>query len=62
MKIKLTKEQVNSILKDPDAVIKAGVKVDDPWWVIALKVLAYLVGLLLAGAGTPAAAAMVGIL
>lgn len=28
----------------------------DPWWVIALKTLAYLIGLLLAGFGTTAAA------
>lgn len=27
-----------------------------PWWVIALKTLAYLIGLLLAGYGTSAAA------
>lgn len=33
-----------------------------PWWVVALKVLAYLIGLLLAGYGTPAAAATVGLL
>lgn len=28
----------------------------DPWWVIVLKTLAYLIGLILAGMGTPAAA------
>ena len=28
----------------------------DPWWVIALKVAAYLIGLLLAGIGTAQAA------
>lgn len=33
-----------------------------PWWVIALKTLAYLIGLLLAGIGTAEAATMVGIL
>ena len=30
----------------------------DPWWVIVLKTLAYLIGLLLAGIGTASAAAM----
>lgn len=34
----------------------------DPWWVIVLKVLAYLIGLLLAGIGTVDAATLVGIL
>lgn len=62
MKIKLSQDQVNEVLKDPKAVIKAGIKVDDPWWVIALKVLAYLIGLLLAGAGTTSCAAMVGLM
>lgn len=28
----------------------------DPWWIVALKTLAYLIGLILAGMGTPAAA------
>lgn len=62
MKIKLSQDQVNEVLKDPKAVIKAGIKVDDPWWVIALKVLAYLIGLLLAGVGTTSCAAMVGLM
>lgn len=34
----------------------------DPWWVIALKVLAYLIGLLLAGLGTVDAATLMGVL
>lgn len=34
----------------------------DPWWVIALKVLAYLIGLLLAGIGTVDAATLMGVL
>lgn len=33
----------------------------DPWWVIVLKTLAYLIGLLLAGIGTASAAAMMNI-
>lgn len=28
----------------------------DPWWVLVLKTLAYLIGLILAGMGTPEAA------
>lgn len=57
MKIKLTKAQVEEILANPEAVEKAGIKVSDPWWVIVLKVLAYLIGLLLAGAATTSCAA-----
>lgn len=34
----------------------------DPWWVILLKVLAYLIGLLLAGIGTAEAATMMHII
>lgn len=34
----------------------------DPWWVIALKVLAYLIGLILAGVGTTASAQMIGLI
>ena len=62
MKIKLTKAQIEDILSDPEKVRQAKIEVSDPWWVIALKVLAYLIGLLLAGVGTSQAATMVGIL
>lgn len=34
----------------------------DPWWVIVLKVIAYLIGLILAGVGTSASAQMLGII
>ena len=30
-----------------------------PWWVVLLKVIAYAIGLILAGIGTPDAAAMI---
>jgi len=52
MKIKLTKEQIQQIAKDPESKVE----VSDPWFIIVLKVVAYLVGLLLAGYGTAAAA------
>lgn len=58
MKIKLSKQQIDSILDDPEKAQEAGVKTNDPWWVIALKVLAYLIGLLLGGAVTSCASAM----
>lgn len=49
---KLESEDVENVLKALEAVAQNG----SPWWVIALKTLAYLIGLLLAGYGTTAAA------
>lgn len=57
MKIKLTKEQIDKILADPEKAQEIGIKTNDPWWVIVLKVLAYLIGLLLAGVATTGGAA-----
>ena len=57
MKVKLTKDQIEQILSDPEKAAEAGIKVTDPWWVIVLKVIAYLIGLLLAGAVTTSCAA-----
>ena len=56
MKIKLSKKQIESILADPNKAQEAGVKSNDPWWIIVLKVLAYLIGLLLGGAATTSCA------
>lgn len=58
MKVKLTKSQINAILSDPEAALKSGVKATDPWWVIVLKVVAYAIGLILAGAATTGCARM----
>lgn len=52
MKIKLSKEQIEKIAENPDAKVE----ISDPWFIIVLKVIAYLAGLLLAGYGTAAAA------
>ena len=57
MKIKLTKQQIEEIIADPEKAQEIGIKTTDPWWVIVLKVLAYLIGLLLAGAATTSCAA-----
>ncbi len=57
MKVKLTKEQIEKILADPEQAQKAGIQTNDPWWVIVLKVIAYLIGLILAGAVTTSCAA-----
>lgn len=56
MKIKLSKKQIDSILDDPKKAQMAGVSTNDPWWVIVLKVMAYLIGLALAGAVTTSCA------
>ena len=57
MKIKLTKAQIEEVLANPEKAQKAGIQTNDPWWVIVLKVLAYLIGLLLGGAVTTSCAA-----
>ena len=57
MKIKLTKQQIEEIIADPEKAHEAGIKTNDPWWVIVLKVIAYLIGLILAGAVTTSCAA-----
>ena len=41
---------------------KLNIEKGDKWWVIALKVVAYLAGLLLAGVGTTASAQMLGLI
>lgn len=56
MKIKLSKQQIENIVSDPEKAQEAGVKTNDPRWVIVLKVLAYLIGLLLGGAVTTSCA------
>lgn len=57
MKIKLTKQQIEEIIANPEKAQEIGIKTTDPWWVIVLKVVAYLIGLLLAGAATTGCAA-----
>ena len=37
------------MVEDPEKAMEAGVKAKDPWWVIVLKVIAYVLGLLLGG-------------
>ena len=56
MKIKLSQEQIDSILADPEKAQEAGIKTNEPWWVIVLKVLAYIIGLLLGGTVTTSCA------
>lgn len=62
MKVKISEEQIKQILADPEAARNAKIKANDPWWVIALKVLSYLIGLILAGVGTSVSAQAMGII
>ena len=62
MKVKLSKKQIEAILADPEKAQEAGVKSNDPWWVIVLKIVAYAIGLILAGAVTVSCSTMVGLL
>ena len=62
MKVKLSKQQIEAILADPEKAQEAGVKTNDPWWVIVLKVLAYAIGLILAGAATTSCSHVIGII
>ena len=56
MKVKLNKEQIEAIIADPEKAKAAGVKANDPWWVIVLKVISYIIGLILGGAVTTSCA------
>lgn len=57
MKIKLTTEQIQKIAENPVKASQAKIKVSDPWWLIVIKVIAYICGLILAGATTASCAA-----
>jgi hypothetical protein len=59
MKIKLSKHQIESIVADPEKAQEIGVSINDPWWVIMLKVLAYIIGLLLGGVVTTSCASTI---
>lgn len=56
MKVKLSKEEIEKIIENPALAEAVGVKANDPWWVIALKVAAYIIGLILAGVATTSCA------
>ena len=56
MKIKLTPQQIQKIAEDPIKASEAKIKVSDPWWIIVVKVIAYICGLILAGAATTSCA------
>lgn len=59
MKVKVSKEEIQRIVDNPLEAEKAKVKASDPWWVIALKVVSYLIGLVLAGAATASCTSLI---
>lgn len=59
MKVKLTTEQIQKIVDDPAAAAEAKIKTNDPWWIIVVKVIAYICGLILAGSATAGCATAV---
>ncbi len=62
MKVKLSKEQIEAILADPQKAQEAGIKTSDPWWIIVLKVVSYIIGLILAGVVTTGCTHLLGII
>ena len=62
MKVKLTKQQIEKILADPEQAEKAKLKVSDPWWLIVVKVISYICGLIIAGAATASCSSAIGII
>lgn len=62
MKIKLTTEQIQKIVDDPVEAAKAKLKVNDPWWLIVVKVISYICGLIIAGAATASCSNAIGII
>lgn len=62
MKIKLTNEQIKRIVDDPVEAANAKIKVNDPWWIIVIKIISYICGLILAGAATTSCSSMIGLI
>lgn len=62
MKVKLTTEQIQKIVDDPIEAANAKIKVSDPWWLIVIKVISYICGLILAGAATTSCAHAINII
>lgn len=62
MKVKLTTEQIKKIVDDPVEAANAKLKVSDPWWIIVVKVISYICGLIIAGAATASCSSAIGII
>ena len=58
MKVKLPKlseDEIRRLAEEPNVKVD----VSDPWFIIVLKVVAYLIGLILAGMGTAQATTLI---
>ena len=62
MKVKLSEETIKQILDDPEKAADAKVKASDPWWLIVIKIIGYICGLIAAGAATSCTASATGII
>ncbi len=62
MKVKLSKSQIQRIVDDPQAAEEAKIKVGDPWWLIVIKVIGYICGLIAGGVITVSCSHAVGLL
>lgn len=56
MKVKLNQQQLNDLKKGMEPHNQ--VEISTPWWIILLKVIAYAIGLVLAGYGSAQAATL----
>lgn len=62
MKVRISKEQIQKIVQDPEQAAQAKIKVNDPWWLIVVKVIAYICSLIIAGTATAGCAHFAGII
>lgn len=49
-------------MADPEKAESAKIKVSDPWWLIVVKVISYICGLIMAGAATASCSSAIGII
>ncbi len=62
MKVKLSKAQIQRIVDDPQDAEEAKIKVGDPWWLIVIKVIGYICGLIAGGVITVSCSHIVGLI
>lgn len=62
MKVKLPLSAIKAIISDPEGAETKKFQIKDPWWVILLKVIAYAIGLILAGITTSCTASALNII
>ena len=62
MKIKLTEKQIKDIVANPEKAAEAKISVSDPWWLIVVKVIAYICGLIIGGAATTSCVSAAGLI